>query len=288
MPRQPLANLINNIMTTKIITIVAATAIMSACTSNIPQQQQGFATDSLKYENKTHTSVVTLKADYPTQGNKTLINAVSEYVSEQLGGSYNGNLANGDSLIAYYGQQQTARLDELANEAGGSSAQPLYYSQTITITAQTEKYVSYTDICETFLGGAHGSGTMSGITFRKSDGRRFGHEMLKNTNTQEFRDLLKEGLKQYFSANGQEVETDEQLAEIMFAENGVDYLPLPQAAPYLTADGVAFVYQSYEIAPYALGRPTFTIPYSKIEPFLTETVKKLLRDNANPGENKGK
>ncbi|MCH5182132.1 MAG: DUF3298 domain-containing protein [Prevotellaceae bacterium] len=38
--------------------------------------------------------------------------------------------------------------------------------------------------------------------------------------------------------------------------------PLPQAAPFLTAGGVAFVYQPYEIAPFAFGLPMAVVPYA--------------------------
>ena len=46
----------------------------------------------------------------------------------------------------------------------------------------------------------------------------------------------------------------------LFIENGI--IPLPAAAPYLSPDGVVFVYGQYEIGAYAIGMPTFTVPYS--------------------------
>lgn len=279
MPEQPFNNQIHTAMTSKLFSMIITAAMATACGST-EANQEGFATDSVAYEHKTHTSEVTLRADYPKGGNAILTNAISEYISEQLGGTYSGPLTTKDSLIAYYGRQQTTRLDEMAKDMQGSAAAPLYYSEEIKVATETDRYVTYTDLSESFMGGAHGISTMSGTTFRKSDGRRFGYEMLRNTNSDDFRALLKEGLRQYFTATGMEVGNDEQLAQLLLNNNGVDYLPLPQAAPYLTADGMAFVYQPYEIAPYAAGRPSFTIPYDKIRPFLTETIIKLL-DNSN-------
>jgi hypothetical protein len=55
------------------------------------------------------------------------------------------------------------------------------------------------------------------------------------------------------------------------------FLPLPQAAPYFTKDGITFVYAQYEIACYAAGMPTFTIPYNKIEGILTSSAAALLQ-----------
>lgn len=175
---------------------------MAAACGNTQTTQEGFTTEPAKYENKSHASDVTLLADYPKSGNATLTNAVCEYISEQLGGTYTGPLTSSDSIMAYYGNGQTTRLNELAKDMQGSAAAPLYYKQEIKVAAETDTYVTYTDFNEQFLGGAHGSHSMSGITFRKSDGRRFGYEMLRNTNTEDFRKLLKMGLKQYVESTG--------------------------------------------------------------------------------------
>ncbi len=123
----------------------------------------------------------------------------------------------------------------------------------------------------------HGS---ANTTFRKSDGRRFGNEMLIRTGTEEFRTLIKDGLKQYFAENEGKDISDEELKEQLITDYSVDFLPLPQFPPYLTEKGVGFTYQPYEIAPYAAGMPSFTIPYEKIKPYMTVTAVKLI-------ENKG-
>ena len=258
------------------ITAIALSALMiTACTGS-KTQETAFATDSLTYAKKSATADVTIKADYPTGGNATLTNAICEYISEQLGGTYTGNTAAGDSVVAYYGQQQTARMEEAAKALAGSAAASTYFSQEIKVVAETETYVTYTDYTENFLGGAHGMSSLTGTTFRKSDGRRFGREMLRSTDTEDFRVLLKEGLKDYFAKNDTATVSDEELKQMLLTNNSIDYLPLPQAAPYLTEAGMVFTYQPYEIAPYAAGRPTFTVGYDKLKPFLTETVSKLI------------
>ena len=264
-------------MTRSIIIIIMASIVsmVAACGAN-KAEQNSFATDSLKYENKTKTAEVTIAADWPQTGNAPLVNAIREYVSEQLGGIYKGTLANGDSAIQFYGEQQMARMESFAKDLAGSAASATYLLQEIKVLAETETFVTYTDFSESYLGGAHGISSMSGTTFRKSDGRRFGREMLRNTDTEAFRKLLKDGLKQYFSSASNEPVDDGQLSQLLLTNNSVDYLPLPQATPYLTKGGVAFVYQPYEIAPYAAGRPSFTIPYEKIKPFLIETILRMI------------
>lgn len=54
-----------------------------------------------------------------------------------------------------------------------------------------------------------------------------------------------------------------------------DTLPLPSSSPYFLADGVHFVYQQYEIAPYAAGMPGCVVPYSRVMDMFTPAVKDL-------------
>jgi hypothetical protein len=65
------------------------------------------------------------------------------------------------------------------------------------------------------------------------------------------------------------------MESLLTMENN-DYFPLPQAAPYFTADGVVFIYQQYEIACYAAGLPNCVISYDLIEPFLTQAGRWLV------------
>lgn len=85
--------------------------------------------------------------------------------------------------------------------------------------------------------------------------------------------LLAAGLVRYYSDNGYETSWDE-LKESLFIEDG--FIPLPSWPLYPSADGLVFVYQQYEIASYAEGMPSFTVPYGDIGPYLTEEAHKLL------------
>lgn len=59
----------------------------------------------------------------------------------------------------------------------------------------------------------------------------------------------------------------------LFIENGI--IPLPKNGVYLSSEGVVFIYGQYEIAPYALGMPTFTVPYKEIGKFLSPEARRL-------------
>ena len=85
-------------------------------------------------------------------------------------------------------------------------------------------------------------------------------------------ELFKKALmQQYFK-----VKTGKELDDLLMLPTP-GYLPKPVSDPYLTKEGVVFVYQQYEIAPYAAGSPKFTLPYSEVKKYMTHTVLDLLR-----------
>lgn len=264
-------------MRTKSILLAGFTALLAALSScGDKTESSAFTTDSVKCEQKTNTTEVSIYADYPTGGDKALCNAVSEYISEALGGTYEGPLANGDTVVAYYAKATNHYLDSLYDE-GGDPEMPAYsHFYKIEKAVDVPNFVTYTCSSEVYLGGAHGSHYFEGVTFRKSDGRRFGMEMLHHTYEDEFLQLLKEGVKDYFAEQGEKRMTDEELMEELLTVDDVNYMPLPKSTPYIDKDGIVFTYQPYEIAPYAAGVVKFTVPFSKIAPYLTATVKKLI------------
>lgn len=254
-------------------------ACIASCTSpkvnNTPDE--AFATDTISYKQATKVAEVELKADYPVSGNKILTNAIQEFVSEELGGSYTGDLNTGSTLLNYYGNLLYEDLENDAKEFDMEDMLTLTYSQDIKKIFETERYITYLSEAYVYMGGAHGMSTKQGSTFRKSDGRRFSYEMLIDTETSEFKKLIKKGLTEYFSDSDYAITSDDELAAMLITESDVNNLPLPEYAPYLTNEGVTFIYQQYEIAPYAAGMPQFTIPFSDIIPFMTTTAQNYFK-----------
>lgn len=234
--------------------------------------------DSAKSEAKDKYAEVVIKAEYIKTDNKALYNNIAEFISEELGGTYAGDLTDIKSMLEEYAKKEKQELTDMSKEFLGEVASAMIYAYgaEIKIVANTDKYVTLTNTTYSFMGGAHGSETVVGKTFRKSDGRRFGHEMLRNTGDEKFNKLMIQGVKSYFVENGVYIASDDDLLMNLQIGESLDYLPLPQSEPYLTEKGVTFVYQQYEIAAYAVGRPTFTIPYDKMKPYLTQTVLNLI------------
>ena len=219
--------------------------------------------------------------DFPTSGNPILVNAIREYISESLGisyagelennmqGSYDGDLSNGQKMIDYYFDLKYKEFkkahDLMAENMTGDV--PTFASETeIHFLYETDKFVTYEMKKYEDMGGAHGGTFISGMTFRKSDGRRVEWDLF----TKSMQDVIKKGLKKYF-----EVNTDEELENSLSLENTY-LLPLPATPPVFTKEGVLFTYQQYEIAAYAAGLPSFIVPYDEAKSLMNTTGNNLL------------
>ena len=219
--------------------------------------------------------------DFPTSGNPILMNAIREYISESLGisyagelennmqGSYDGDLSNGQKMIDYYFDLKYKEFkkahDLMAENMTGDV--PTFASETeIHFLYETDKFVTYEMKKYEDMGGAHGGTFISGMTFRKSDGRRVEWDLF----TKSMQDVIKKGLKKYF-----EVNTDEELENSLSLENTY-MLPLPATPPVFTKEGVLFTYQQYEIAAYAAGLPSFIVPYNEAKSLMNTTGNNLL------------
>ena len=194
-----------------------------------------------------------LDLEYPTDGPELLVQNIREWINETLGGKYKGDLADGKALFDhYFNAMKTEMTDDPNFEVYTQSKIRKLYEDTKVVTFIFESY-AYGE------GGAHGMETTKGVTFRKSDGRKFTASLLDSSSN--FQSMIKTGLKKYF-----DVTTDDALMEQLQLDeyaNGV--IPLPETDPWITAEGVTFCYQPYEIACYAAGMPTFTIPTSEVK-----------------------
>jgi hypothetical protein len=244
------------------------------------KQAQELEVTPLEYSYDKNKVEVGLDIDYPT-GSALIDKAVAEYISEKLGGTYDGDLANGDSLVNYYGDEILAELkkhlkEDINNGVEDEYINGYYRKMEIKKEYETDLLVTYSYTEDIYLNGAHGMQYFYGQTFRKSDGRRFDEGMMRQLYSEEMYELRKEGLREYFNESGDNANTDEELKECIITDDDVNYLPMPKHTPYVTKKGMVFIYQPYEISYYAAGAPSFTIPLKKMKPFLTQTAKELL------------
>lgn len=262
----------------KIYFLIPVLAFLMSCNKQVDASHE-FTTKNITQADSTKVALVELTVDYP-QDDSMLSNAVREFINERLGGTYCGPLSNGDELLSYYVKEKLKWLEGMTGEAGElpPHGMQLYEHLYIKLLEETEKYVTYTVGINDYFGGAHGSHTFYGATFRKTDGRRFGQDMLRPQENydriSEWHRLIKTGVRSYFKEQNNTL-TDEQLKGILIGVDNVNMIPNPQYEPYLTKEGLNFVYQEYEIAPYAAGQPRFTMTYEQVLPYLTATALAL-------------
>ncbi|MBR1400717.1 MAG: DUF3298 domain-containing protein [Prevotella sp.] len=257
----------------------AKTASGNGQEKNMAASPQVLTFDSIGTEQSDSIVEVKLSVQYPVSGPQVLVDSIRRYIAETL--IVDQQWANDrDSLLAIaarkgYSTMKADRDEMIADGIRG--VPPFYYSFDITKNCETDKYITMNCGYEEFRGGPHGSFIATATTIRKSDGKRMGWSMLTKTDTPEFRKLMIKGVRQYFEESGEKVESDEQLKDMLIIEGSVSNLPLPQAEPSLTPKGVAFCYQQYEIAAYAVGLPSFTISYADIRPYLTDEALELIK-----------
>ena len=235
-----------------------------------------------------------LNVEFPVANKKKapLVTSINEWISEQLGGTYAAGL-EGDyakllsdttAVMNHYfasieKYNATNWHDIMDNFEGPERPElELYDSIAITKKQEGEQWVTMQYVNSVYLGGAHGSHLIFGQTFRKSDGRRIGWEIIRKSDDPEdnIQSLMRKGLVEYFGVDDPDFKEDD-LGEVLQGEANAYYIPMPQCPPLFTKEGVMFLYNQYEIAAYAVCLPSFVISYKDLMPYLTETAKRMIK-----------
>jgi len=245
-------------------------------TKNVETSVSELETDSVSFKKANRPYNFSVIADFPIKGNPALVRNVREWISESLGGTYEGELADTTALFTFYADKY------LKTSSEGEDSDFINYlledsidceaSYEFKLHWQNDSLVTYTLNCYTYGGGAHGLTTFQGATFRKSDGRHFGWDMIQNG--VDLNEDLKKGLKKYF-----EVTTDEELmGQLMLMEDWRDAssLPKPQTEPWIDGDGLHMTYQQYEICSYAQGMPSVDISMDRTKEVVVSGMKEAL------------
>jgi hypothetical protein len=186
--------------------------------------------------------------------------------------TYQGDASDHVRVTEYYANTLASLLESEAKGLNRQSEVKLQQIIEIKHVSETSKYVSYLLTSYAFLGGAHGLTIIQGTTFNKANGQLL-RQVIDTTKVNAMQPLLKRAIAQRLSDSDHTI-TENSIDSILFLDG--HFIPLPVMQPYLTPKGVVFVYQEYEIGPYALGRITFTLPSVEIQPYLTAQAQALL------------
>lgn len=269
--------------------LVIAMAIFSAgCSSH--KHKGAYDKDSLKIDSvkwsqtdSTLGKVLSVKiyADYPDTFNSKMSVNIARWIRANIGTGTPTDTTRAQKVIDFLGKQMYDSL----KRSDDHKICNLEYSAEARMICNGKRFVTYSLETYEYMGGAHGMTTFGGVTFSKKKGEQFGWDLLGDTISKNFRNLLKDGVREYLSVDMKEKKiSDEDLCGMLLIASGnesdktmLENFPLPATPPYLTDKGVAFVYQSYEIAPYAAGLPTFVVPFDKIKPFLSKAALRLIK-----------
>lgn len=256
--------------------IMMMTALLTAGGHHAFAAKRPLTMDIVTYEKSDTAAEVSLLVHWPCKGEQALVDSLRHHIAYLLGGEFhspNDILSYGESLFESLSNDWHSTYDEMEpDERLGAFSK----SHHITKLAETSRYITYYYHTYDYAGGLHGFTTEVGFTFRKSDGKQI--PLLTNTDSPRLAQLIKEGVRQYFSSGEETGISDEALTGELFISDvdDLNHLPLPGNAPYLTETGLVFLYTQYEIAPYSAGMITFEIPFKDIRPFLTPGAQELI------------
>ena len=219
---------------------------------------------------------------------------IGSYEGERLFEPYGGDPGDNAAIVDYYRRKAIEVLD--SNAAKDHEERVSYIMEDEDLTDEqkkdiiadtprweydfnlgkqyeTDRYVVFNSSDYIYLGGAHGGVIGQGSpTFDKKDGHLV-TQFLRDDALAPMQSLMAAGLVEYFSDDEGTVNA-ENLRDYLFLED--DTIPFPAWTPHPTEDGLCFVYQQYEIAAYAMGMPSFVIPYDALKPYLTPEAADLL------------
>ena len=265
-------------------------------------------TESFSFDDSSKYADITINAELPVSAKgvagairKGLIDVmdsqlafIGSYEGERLFEPYDGNAGDNAAIVDYYRRKAMEVLD--SNAAQDYEERISYIMEDEDLTEEqkkeiiaetprweydfnlqkqyeTDRYVVFSSTDYIYLGGAHGGVIGQGSpTFDKKDGHRV-EKFLRDDSLEPMQSLMIAGLVEYLSDEEGSVNAG-NVRDYLFLEDGT--VPFPAWTPHPTDEGLCFVYQQYEIAAYAMGMPSFIIPYEAVRPYLTDEAADLL------------
>lgn len=260
-----------------------------ACGNTEPSQAPRIETDSVHWADSLRMGKCMAKAEvagqYPVAGITPLVDSVRAWLGKRLSCSIQNSsncmfkptaaeLASGSSMAAACGK---ALLESAGNDFKGFVKEGFSinyeFSYRFGPSYQTDKLLTYNFNSYVYLGGAHGSSLGSGQSFDANTGQMLTVDNIFLPDKKaELTKLVGEALwQQYFKENCEEGAT---LSDVLLINPAK--LELPVTPPLFADKGLIFIYQQYEIAPYAAGMPACVLPYSVVKPLMNQKAALLL------------
>lgn len=242
-----------------ILTIAAALLTLGGCGSrHIAPQWGAVTTDTLMGD---RTAAVRISYDFATLTNAAESSALQWIEERNIGYFFCLEEFSGTAA-----QAADAALRELAEEVPhflmpesvSDAAQTPYHISVASCGEQLDTLLSYRIDRTNYTGGAHGMHSIEYHTYSLADGRELIlDDLFAPAQRARLESMIRHRLYESYDA----ADDDELAAQGFFPQ----YIA-PTENFRLSAEGITFVYNPYEVGCYALGRVEATIPWSELQP----------------------
>lgn len=233
--------------------VVMALCLLTACGGAKQQGELAWKTDSLQ---RASDSTLLVHLVYPVlTDSSVLADSVNRTVEEVLRSSFDaldslqGNYTleqSVDSMLQRKNRENMTRLVPYTFVSNGAA-----YRYGDVVSVWIERYL--------FTGGAHGVTLSEFYNFDYNSGKRLAVAEIFDDTTQ-LSQLNREAFEKYLTEQGI---TD--VDQALFVSP--DQLPLPKNIGF-DSTGVVMRYNQYEIAPYAMGILSYSLPYDQVKSLL--------------------
>lgn len=210
-------------------------------------------------------------------GNETFNKSVSHVLMSFIDGNETVDSTNLKAMARFYVEKKVNELKEDVFCDGTTDfCPPLSHDLEVSVLYENEKIVTLLTTQTIYLGGAHGSFLVEGISLDKKTGKVLNTNILAKDKLNEVKKEVSKGLKEYFNYDSDDIIADSPMKESDGTDKIVD---LPVNGIYIDKDSVVFTYQQYEIAAYVYGLPTTSIALKDmkkngwLEPEFAKTVE---------------
>ena len=268
-----------------ILTILGCSFFLFSCHKNQNQTTDLLELDSLCINETTHLFADTSKPSCNLVLNYTFIknskdsllrDSINKIFRTNLLGNKYLNASNAEAVETYanqYAKDYCTKLEpiylEEAKENNGENDIESWYSYYCSMKSSviycSDNYLVYQIDYSDYTGGAHG---MYATSFLNIDLTNKKQLTLDDLFQSEYSEILTDLItNQLIAENG--VTCREELEELGYGTTGnISHTE----NFYLNEEGITFLYNPYDIAPYSMGETRVTIPYQMLGHILDETL----------------
>lgn len=259
--------------------LMAGFSLLIACLLLVGCERNALQTTSLSSEQVCYLTdaqedslTVSIHIEYPTAIGKTdALNNIQRDLKHRLFGEAYIDMEPQQALDAYVAMLKTEyKINNLPlKEDWEKDNRDYEYApicceeQVLTgsVMGEVKGILSYCVERYVYTGGAHGSNFRQFVNYNLQTGEQIDEEQLFAENYQE---QLTQLLLQYMVEQNDEIALIQDLQEAGYNVDDIH----PNDNFYLAEEGITYVFNPYDIAPYALGETEILIPWSALQNIL--------------------